>query len=139
VGTIVASVVVAQLTIRRPGQLLFAFELLAAVSVLAIGLVPILPAAVVFMALTGVGLASSTVIWEAMLQRHVPEKLLGRVASIDLLGNSLINPIGPLAAAALVGSIGPAMAFVAAGAYAVAFASIGLIVSPVRRMEETRT
>jgi MFS family permease len=139
VGTIVASVVVAQLTIRRPGQLLFAFELLAAVSVLAIGLVPILPAVVAFMALTGVGLASSTVIWEAMLQRHVPEKLLGRVASIDLLGNSLINPIGPLAAAALVGSIGPAMAFVVAGAYAVAFASIGLIVSPVRRMEEART
>ena len=139
VGTIVASVAVSQLTIRRPGQLLFAFELLAAVSVLAIGLVPILPAVVVFMALTGVGLASSTVIWEAMLQRHVREKLLGRVASIDLLGNSLINPIGPLAAAALVGSIGPAMTFVVAGAYAVAFASIGLIVSPVRRMEETRT
>ena len=139
VGTIVASVAVSQLTIRRPGQLLFAFELLAAVSVLAIGLVPVLPAVVVFMALTGVGLASSTVIWEAMLQRHVREKLLGRVASIDLLGNSLINPIGPLAAAALVGSIGPAMTFVVAGAYAVAFASIGLIVSPVRRMEETRT
>ena len=138
VGTIVASVVVAQLTIRRPGKLLFAFELLAAICVLAIGLVPILPAVVVFMALTGVGLASSTVIWEAMLQRHVPENLLGRVASIDLLGNSLINPIGPLAAAALVGSIGAAGAFAVAGAYAVAFASIGLVVSPVRRMEEAR-
>lgn len=139
VGTIVASVVVAQLTIRRPGRLLFAFELLAAVCVLAVGLVPILPAVVVFMALTGVGLASSTVIWEAMLQRHVPEKLLGRVASIDLLGNSLINPIGPLAAAALVGSIGPAGAFVVAGAYAVAFASIGLVVSPLRHVNEART
>jgi len=138
VGTIVASVVVAQLTIRRPGRLLFAFELLAAICVLAIGLVPILAAVVVFMALTGVGLASSTVIWEAMLQRHVPENLLGRVASIDLLGNSLINPIGPLAAAALVGSIGAAGAFAVAGAYAVAFASIGLVVSPVRRMEEAR-
>ena len=138
VGTIVASVVVAQLTIRRPGRLLFAFELLAAICVLAIGLVPILPAVVVFMALTGVGLASSTVIWEAMLQRHVPENLLGRVASIDLLGNSLINPIGPLAAAALVGSIGAAGAFAVAGAYAVAFASIGLVVSPVRRVEEAR-
>ena len=138
VGTIVASVVVAQLRIRRPGRLLFAFELLAAICVLAIGLVPILPAVVVFMALTGVGLASSTVIWEAMLQRHVPENLLGRVASIDLLGNSLINPIGPLAAAALVGSIGAAGAFAVAGAYAVAFASIALVVSPVRRMEEAR-
>ena len=139
VGTIVASVVVAQLTIRRPGRLLFAFELLAAVCVLAIGLLPIIPAVVVFMALTGVGLASSTVIWEAMLQRHVPEKLLGRVASIDLLGNSLINPVGPLAAAALVGAIGPGGAFVVAGAYAVAFASIGLLVSPVRHIDEAQT
>lgn len=139
VGTIVASVVVAQLTIRRPGRLLFAFELMAAVCVLAIGLVPIIPAAVVFIGLTGVGLASSTVIWEAMLQRHVPEKLLGRVASIDLLGNSLINPVGPIAAAALVGAIGPGGAFVVAGAYAVAFASIGLLVSPVRHIDEAQT
>jgi len=138
VGTIVASVVVAQLTIRRPGRLLFAFELLAAVCVLAIGLVPIIPAVVVFIGLTGVGLASSTVIWEAMLQRHVPEKLLGRVASIDLLGNSLINPVGPIAAAALVGAIGPGGAFVVAGAYAVAFASIGLLVSPVRHIDEAQ-
>ena len=139
VGTIVASVVVAQLTIRRPGRLLFAFELLAAVCVLAIGLVPVVPAVVVFIGLTGVGLASSTVIWEAMLQRHVPEKLLGRVASIDLLGNSLINPVGPIAAAALVGAIGPGGAFVVAGAYAVAFASIGLLVSPVRHIDEAQT
>jgi MFS family permease len=138
VGTIVASVVVAQLTVRRPGTLLFAFELLAAVCVLAIGLVPILPAVLVFMALIGVGLSSSTVIWEAMLQRHVPERLLGRVASIDLLGNSLINPIGPIAAAMLVGAIGPAGAFVAAGAYAVALASIVLVVSPIRRIDEAR-
>lgn len=136
VGTIVASVVIAQLAIRRPGVLLFAFEALAAVSVLAIGLLTVLPATVILIALTGVGLASSTVIWEAMLQRHVPEQMLGRVASIDLLGNSLINPIGPIAAAAIVGSVGAPGAFVIAGVYAVSIASIGLIASPLRRIEE---
>jgi DHA3 family tetracycline resistance protein-like MFS transporter len=138
VGTIVASIVVAQLTLGRPGRVMFAFELLAAVCVLAIGWVPILPAVVVLMALTGVGLASSTVIWEAMLQRHVPENMLGRVASIDLLGNSLINPVGPIAAAALVGSAGPAGAFVVAGAYAVALASIAFVALPLRRINESR-
>src|SRR5206468_6137800 len=107
-----------------------AFEMLAAISILAIGVIPILPAVVTLIALTGVGLASSTVIWEALLQRHVPERMLGRVASIDLLGNSLINPLAPIAAAALVGSIGPAGSFVVAGAYAVTFALIGLIASP---------
>lgn len=139
VGTILASIVIAQLAIRRPGRVMFAFELLAGVAVLAVGLLPIFPAVVALMALIGVGLASSTVVWEALLQRHVPERMLGRVASIDLLGNSLINPIAPIAAAALVGSIGPASTFVVAGAYAVALASIGLIVSPLRRLEESRS
>ena len=136
VGTVLASIVIAQLAVRRPGRVLFAFELLAGVAVLAIGLLPAFPAVVVSMALIGTGLASSTVIWEALLQRHVPEQMLGRVASIDLLGNSLINPMAPIAAAALVGSIGPANTFVVAGAYAVVLASIGLIASPLRRIEE---
>lgn len=137
VGTIVASLVVAQLVMRRPGRPMFAFELLAGLSVLGIGLLPILPAVVVLMALVGVGLSSSTVIWQAMLQRHVPERMLGRVSSIDLLGNSVINPIAPIAAAALVGSIGPVGTFVVAGAYAVAFASVGLVASPLLRIDES--
>jgi MFS family permease len=137
VGTIVASVIVAQLAVRRPGRLMFLFEVLAGVSVLAIGLIPIFPAVALLMALMGVGLASSTVIWEALLQRHVPDRMLGRVASIDLLGNSLINPIAPLAAAALVGSLGPAGTFVVSGLYALVLASIGLVASPVRLIDES--
>jgi MFS family permease len=136
VGTILASIVIAQLAVRRPGRVMFAFELLAGVAVLAIGFLPAFPAVVVSMALIGTALASSTVIWEALLQRHVPEHMLGRVASIDLLGNSLINPMAPIAAAALVGSIGPASTFIVAGVYAVVLASIGLVASPLRRIEE---
>jgi len=137
IGTVVASVVVAQIAVRRPGALMFSFELLAAASVLAMGLVPIFPAVVVFMALMGVGLASSTVIWEALLQRHVPERMLGRVASIDLLGNSLINPVAPLVAAALVAFVGPAGTFVATGVYAFVLATLGLVLSPVREIDES--
>lgn len=136
IGTILASIVIAQLATRRPGRVMFAFELLAGIAVLAIGLVPVFPAVVVAMALIGVGLASSTVIWEALLQRHIPERVLGRVSSIDLLGNSLINPMAPIAAAALVGSVGPASTFIVAGAYAVVFASIALVASPLRRFQE---
>jgi len=36
----------------------------------------------------------------------------------------------------LVGSVGPAGAFIVAGFYAVVFAAIGLIASPLRRVEE---
>lgn len=139
VGTILASLVIAQVAIRRPGRVLFAFEILACVSVLAIGLIPSVPAAVLLMALVGAGLASSTVIWEALLQRHVPQNMLGRVASIDLLGNSLINPIGPIAAAVLVGSIGPSGTFVVAGAYGLGLALTWLLASPLRHLDESQS
>lgn len=138
VGTIVASVVIAQLSVRRPGTLLFVFELLAGIAALAIGQLAAVPAVVILMAVVGLCLSSSTVIWEALLQRHMPERLLGRVMSIDLLGNSLIIPVAPLVAAALVSSLGPASAFVVAGAYAVALASIGLIASPLLQINESR-
>ncbi|OLC82112.1 MAG: hypothetical protein AUH72_07825 [Acidobacteria bacterium 13_1_40CM_4_65_8] len=63
--------------------------------------------------------------------------MLGCVSSIDLLGNSVINPIAPIAAAALVGSVGPAGTFAVAGAYTVAFASLGLVASPLVQNEES--
>lgn len=136
VGTIVASIGVAQIAARRPGLLLFAFEILAAVTFVAIGIAPILPVAILSTALTGVCLSSSTVIWQALLQRHVPAPMQGRVSSIDLLGNSVINPIAPIAAAALIGSLGPPAAFTVAGAYALVLASVGLLASPLRHLTE---
>jgi MFS family permease len=136
VGTILASIVVAQLVIRRPGTLLFLFEVLACASTLLIGLLASVPAVVVLMALMGVGLASSSVIWEALLQRYVPERMLGRVSSINLLGNSLMNPIGPIVAAALVSAIGPSGTFVVTGAYALVLALTWLVASPLRHVDE---
>lgn len=134
VGTIAASVVIAQLTIRRPGAVIFPLEILASVSVLAIGLAPVLPVVVIAMALMGAALASSTVIWEATVQQQVPEQMRGRMTSIDLLGNYLIIPVAPLAAAALVAAAGPATTFVISGVYAVTLASIAIVASPLRSL-----
>ncbi|HEX9495354.1 MAG TPA: MFS transporter [Candidatus Limnocylindria bacterium] len=136
VGTIVASIWVAQLVTRRPGRVMFAFEILAAACVLAIGLVPVLPVVLVSFVLMGVALSSSTVIWEALLQRQIPPRMLGRVSSINLLGNSLINPVAPLVAAALIGAVGPASTFLIAGVYALVLVSVAVLASPLRNMEE---
>ena len=62
--------------------------------------------------------------------------VLGRVTSIDLLGNSVINPLAPLIAAALIGPIGPPGTFVVAGVYALVLVSIAVAASPLRNMEE---
>jgi DHA3 family tetracycline resistance protein-like MFS transporter len=136
VGTIVASVGIAQLVTRRPGRAMFAFEIVAAVCVVAIGLVPTVPVVFVSIALMGVALSSSTVIWEAMLQRLVPTSVLGRVTSINLLGNSVINPLAPLIAAALIGAVGPPATWLIAGLYALALVGIAVTVSPLRDLKE---
>ena len=136
VGTIVAGIGVAQLTMRRPGRVMFAFELLAALAVVAVGIAPTLAVLLGAMVVMGVALASSTVIWQSLLQRLVPAHVLGRVTSIDLLGNSVINPLAPLIAAALVGPIGPPGTFLVAGVYALVLVSIAVIASPLRDMED---
>ena len=136
VGTIVAGIIVAQLAPRRPGRVMFTFELIAAVAVLAVGLAPTLPVLLVAMATMGIALASSTVIWQSLLQRLVPAHVLGRVTSIDLLGNSVINPVAPLIAASLIGPVGPPGTFVIAGIYALVLVSIAVLASPLRDMEE---
>jgi DHA3 family tetracycline resistance protein-like MFS transporter len=84
----------------------------------------------------GVALSSSTVIWQALLQRLVPSRVLGRVTSIDLLGNSVINPLAPIIAAVFITSLGPPAAFLIAGLYALALVTITVIVSPLRDREE---
>ena len=132
-----AGIGVAQLVLRRPGRIMFAFEMLAALCVLAMGLAPVVPVVFVSMALMGAALASSTVIWQSLLQRLVPAPLLGRVTSIDLLGNSVINPVAPLIAAGLIGSLGPPGTFLTAGVYAIVLVSIAVSASPLRDMEET--
>ncbi|HLZ47061.1 MAG TPA: MFS transporter [Candidatus Limnocylindria bacterium] len=136
VGTIVAGIGVAQLTMRRPGRVMFAFELLAALAVVAVGLAPTLPVLLVAMVVMGVALASSTVIWQSLLQRLVPAHVLGRVTSIDLLGNSVINPLAPLIAAGLIGRVGPPGTFLVAGIYALVLVTIAVIASPLRTMED---
>jgi len=136
VGTIVAGIGVAQMTMRRPGRVMFVFEVLAALAVVAVGLAATLPVLLLAMVVMGTALASSTVIWQSLLQRLVPAHVLGRVTSIDLLGNSVINPLAPLIAAALVGPVGPPGTFLIAGVYALVLVNIAVIASTLRNMED---
>jgi hypothetical protein len=62
--------------------------------------------------------------------------MLGRVSSINLLGNSLINPVAPLVAAAFIGAVGPASTFLIAGVYALGLVTIAVLSSPLPNMEE---
>ena len=138
VGGIIAALVLGGLRVHRPGRLLFSLELTSSVLFVLVGLLPIAPVVVLLVALNNACLAGSTIVWEALLQRHVPGAFIGRVASIDTFGNALINPLGPLVAATLVGLVGPASTLVISGTYATVLAAIGFMVAPVRHIADDR-
>jgi hypothetical protein len=134
VGRIVGGVVLPQLPITRPGIAMYVFEVIAGVSCLLIGLVVWLPATLVGMAVMGYALSSSDTLFNAVIQRNVPQALLGRVTSINFLVGSLFIPLSPLAAAAIIDVAGAAISFVVAGLWAAGIALVLLFISPVREL-----
>jgi DHA3 family tetracycline resistance protein-like MFS transporter len=104
-GAVLAAVVMAQRELpRRAITLMYAgFTLEVAMMVVygtATSVWPMLVAAFV----AGISIASASVIWLTLLQRHVPGRLLGRVTSLDWLVSISLTPIsfaitGPVAAA----------------------------------------
>jgi len=133
-GRIVGGFVLPQLHIARPGVAMYVFEAIAGLATVVIGVVVWLPATFAGMALMGLALSSSDTLFETLIQRNVPQELLGRVTSVNLLVGSLFVPLSPLLAAALVDLTGPAMTFVVAGVWAAGIAALLIMVSPVRAL-----
>lgn len=134
VGLVLGGVALGQIPVARAGVAIYTFELIGALAVVGIGLVPIPAGILIFMVVMGFSLTGSDITWQTALQRHVPQRMLGRVTSITVLGNSLLNPVALLVAGAVVTSIGPAATFVAAGTFAAAVAGTLLLASPVRQL-----
>ena len=82
----------------------------------------------------GIRPLSSDTLFNAVIQRNVPQALLGRVTSINFLIGSLFIPLSPLAAAAIIEVAGAAMSFVVAGVWAAGIALVLLFISPVREL-----
>ncbi len=133
-GQIIGGLLVAQLPVRRPGVGMYACEIVAGISTFAVGLLPSLPATLLMMAIMGIALSSSDTLFNLTVQRNVPAGLLGRVTSINLLVGGVLVPISPLAAALLMGAVGPAQTFVIAGAFAAGIALLLLFAAPTRSL-----
>jgi MFS family permease len=117
VGEVVTSLVLAQVHIRR------------------LGLVPILPAVLVFAAGFGAQFVGVGVLWTTAIQKHVPREVLGRVISIDFFGGSVLLPLAPVIFAAIVAAAGPAAAFVIGGTIVVGFLILCLFIPSLRQLE----
>jgi len=135
VGDIVAGVVLAQVHIRRLGIAICLFAILGGASVVGMGLVPVVPATVLFAVGFGVQFVGVGVLWTTAVQKHVPRELLGRVTSIDFFGGSLLLPLAPVIFAAIVGALGPAQALVIGGGMGIVIATGLLFIRSIRDLE----
>jgi MFS family permease len=129
-GRIGAAFLVGQLRLRRRGIIAFGADVMASLALLAFALpfswgyrAPVaLLAGVVF----GLGGGTFQTIWVTLLHELTPNQILGRVASIDLLGSFCLQPLGFLVAGLVADSLGLVWVFLGAGTI-----NLALYISPL--------
>ena len=135
-GALLSSVVLSQLgKLRRRGLLAY---LGVAVSGLALAGLSFAPQVAWGVAATGIVGASITVfsvVWETTMQELVPDEVLGRVVSIDMLGSFALMPPGFLLTGYLAEFFDVGQVALWYGGATVLLALLGLLVPAVRQLD----
>ena len=134
-GQICGTFLSGQFPVRKTGLVMYVWAILAGVAVAAYGLVAALPDIFFFAFAQGLSFVGFGILWDTLLQRHVPREMLGRVSSVDGFGSILLLPIGPLIFAAVVERVGPEGAFVIGGGLSAALCLAALAVRSIRDLE----
>lgn len=108
---------------RRPGAALTAAVLLWGLGMAGVGLSARLPVTLLFLGLAGVGMMLSEILQRALIQRHTPSRLMGRVSSFWLVQAT----VGPAAGSALAGGV----ASVSTASIAVALGGMTCVVAVI--------
>ena len=136
VGSVVAAVFLGRYhRLRRRGRLLYGCEIAMGATLIAIGILPSLPAVMVAAFVYGIGISIGSMVWVNSLQEMVPQERLGRVTSIDMLGSFIFLPVGFAVAGILTERIGPAHVFVLGGSLVVLLAVGMLLVPSIRHLD----
>lgn len=99
---------------------------------LALGLLPNPVALVAVFLVAGITAEVFEILWQTTMQQRVPEALLARVSSYDLLGSFLAIPLGQVLAAPVAGVLGVRPSMIAAGAAGAVVLLACLLVKEVR-------
>ena len=81
-------------------------------------------------------LSTGEIVWQTMLQRRVPNELLGRVASVDWFASAALVPISFVFTGPIAGAVGAANTVLGAGLIGGALMA-ALIALPTIRAPET--
>lgn len=106
--------------------------------VLAFGFANGVVVAALALALASPGLNYGNVIWESLMQSEVPERLLGRVSSVDWLMSLGLAPIGIVVASFIIGAIGMRNYLIGAAVLALIPSIWGLVSKKVNEVDEPR-
>lgn len=97
VGYLVCSLILLRLTFRHPLRWGMAAIALEGIPLLVLGFEPVLVAAMAAMFVAGLGSQVFNLGWDLAMQEHVPDEMLSRAYSYDMLGSFVAIPIGQLA------------------------------------------
>lgn len=134
VGLLLMSLLLLRFTLQRPllwGMLGVAFFGLPMVVMgLAAETVPVMVVAV----LAGMGIELFGLGWNLAMQEHVPDEMLSRVYSYDMLGSFVAMPVGPILVGSLAGVFGVQEVLLVGGLVYLALALLVLLSPSVRTL-----
>lgn len=136
VGAVLSALLLGRLgQIQRRGMVAYLAVVVQGGAVLLLGIShgPLL--AMLALLLSGACITVFGVLWEATLQEQVPNRALGRVASVDLLGSIALLPVGFLVVGQAVGRLGLTPSILMCGGVVIVLAAGALCTRAVRELE----
>jgi MFS family permease len=135
VGFLVCSLLLIRISFRRPLLWGMAGMALNGIPMLVLGVDPVLAVAMIGAFLAGIGSQVFGLGWDLAMQEHVPDEMLSRAYSYDMLGSFIAIPIGQLLFGPLGLAFGIQRVMVIAG---VAYVAIALITLGSRSVRDLR-
>lgn len=139
VGLLAMTLVLMRVTLQRPllwgmlGVALFGLPMVV------MGLVAETAPVLVVAVLAGMGIELFGLGWNLAMQEHVPEEMLSRVYSYDMLGSFAAMPVGPVLIGALAGAFGTREVLLASGVVYLVVALAVLLNRQVRTLPRVST
>ena len=135
-GAILAAIVLgSRPRLRHRGLLLYGAWISFALGIAAAGLPIGVPGVIVAAAVVGASGAAVGLAWTNTLQDLVPPERLGRVASIDAMGSSALEPVGFVLAGTAADAVGPATVFLGGGLLSAAIIALALTQRSIRELD----
>ena len=133
-GALFSALALNRLTLQHRGWTAYLAVAAAGLGLVGVGLAPHIIVGVGAMVGVGSSLTVFSVVWETTVQAQVPEEVLGRVFSLDMLGSFALLPLGYILTGFLAEHFGASPLVLLYGVATVVLALLGLLVPAVRRL-----